>query len=234
MSYIYSEVNRLEEPHNYMYTPFEGDGLIKKFAESRRKFLAETFYTGSNNTDLWLEALLPSIEITISSFGRTAAKYWPACATPKNDTVDHETSPLSVFSMSEEVITKSLLLALAFELSQTGVTKDIKSWLDRLTGRFEVTKKLYTSYLPGFRKGSGSNRETELYWLMSLVLGLYYLKTEESKYLSTLLKVSDLLCSLPSEELQKLDQNGLRLVIALELIGVESLAIKKSLGYAFE
>ena len=99
-----------------------------------------------------------------------------------------------------------------------------KEWLDYLVQRFEVTKKIYKIYLPGFRKGNGETDIIRLYWLFSLSLTLYYAKTKNIKYLSTLLKINDLLCSLGSYFIRKVPIQGLELVLLIEVDSIKSLA----------
>jgi hypothetical protein len=67
-----------------------------------------------------------------------------------------------------------------------------------------------------------------LYWLFALALSLYYARTGGLKYLSALLKVCDLLCSLPVAALQgRLPERGLATVLATEVVGVQLLAENK-------
>ena len=108
-----------------------------------------------------------------------------------------------------------------------------KVWLDRLVQRFEVTKKIYEAYQAGFRKGEDANTSVRLYWLFALSLCLFYARSNEIKYLSTLLKVCDLLCSLPEKELQgHIPEHGLPTVLATELVSVQLLAEKKGVSFA--
>jgi len=76
------------------------------------------------------------------------------------------------------------------------INNEIYSWLNALVQRFEVTKKLWSHYLPGFRKGQGVNDNLVLYQYFSLILAISYYEHSELQYLSTLLKVNDLLLSL--------------------------------------
>ena len=85
-------------------------------------------------------------------------------------------------------------------------------------------------YPIGFKKGEGSNDPVLLYWLLALSLSLYYAKTQSVKYLSTLLKACDLLCSLPnSTMLSQLSKKTMTVIIATEMISVEVL-VKEKMG----
>jgi hypothetical protein len=140
---------------------------------------------------------------------------------------------LGGLTIAEPVTTLDLLHALIAVQLTSDQGANTKVWLDRLVQRFEVTKKLYESYPPGFRKGEGSNTSVRLYWLFSLALCLFYARSNEIKYLSTLLKVCDLLCSLPeSVLLGQIPEHGLLAVLATEIVSVQLLAEQK--GVSFE
>ena len=101
--------------------------------------------------------------------------------------------------------------------------------------RFEVTKKLYEEYLPGFRKGRGHTNLIKLYWMFAVVLSIFYTKTNQIKYLSTIIKICDLITSLPFENLaQEIPEFGLDLVLSSEIIFVENLLKDKRIEYAPE
>lgn len=104
----------------------------------------------------------------------------------------------------------------------------VKKCLDCLLQRFEVTKKLYEVYSVGFKKGEGSNTLIVLYWLLALSLGLYYVKTKSIKYLSTLLKTCDLLCSLPDAIFfGQLSKESMKVIFLIEILSVEMLVKEK-------
>ena len=98
-------------------------------------------------------------------------------------------------------------------------------WVDRLLQRFEVNKKLRMEYLPGFRKGLGKDDDIRLYQCFSLILSLSYLQQGGLQYLSTLLKLNDLLLSLPKEILVGNDSYGYwAMGTIVELFAVQKLA----------
>ena len=94
-----------------------------------------------------------------------------------------------------------------------------------LVQRFEVTKKIYKNYHINFRKGEGESDVVQLYWLFALSLTLYFCATKKIKYINTLLKVSDLLCSLDDKLLsQSIPPQGLSLILLVELLSVKYLS----------
>ena len=148
------------------------------------------------------------------------------------DKLDHFAKDLERMTVTEPVTTLNLLHALiAAQLTNARET-NTKVWLDRLVQRFEVTKKLYESYPPGFRKGDGSNTSVRMYWLFALALCLFYVRSNNIKYLSTILKLCDLLCSLPTNNFAQIPEGGLATVLATEIISVKLLAEKKGISFA--
>jgi len=141
------------------------------------------------------------------------------------DNVDGNIIDLSSFNISSEVNSENLLVSLLSSQLNQGNESLIKFWLDLLVQRFEVTKKLYESYPVNFRKGEGRNDIVRIYWLFALSLSLFYCVTKSIKYLSTLLKVTDLLCSLEENPLNKnIPPQGLSLILLVELLGVKLLS----------
>jgi hypothetical protein len=140
---------------------------------------------------------------------------------------------LEKITPNQAVSTLTLLHALIARQLTNNQGAIIKDWLDRLIQRFEVTKKIYEIYPSGFRKGEGANTSVHLYWLFSLALCLFYSSSNEIKYLSTLLKVNDLLCSLPEYSLNdNIPKFGLSVVLAAEIISVQRLTEKNGIIYA--
>ena len=65
MSYQYTQINRLEEPHNYMYTPFQGEKLLRSYQSSRMAVVQRNVVAkhASVETDFMLAAYaLPILE----------------------------------------------------------------------------------------------------------------------------------------------------------------------------
>lgn len=246
MSYQYSQTNRLQEPHSYMYTPFQGEALIQLYQSSRiavvhRRDAGEP--GGAEPERLFAASALPELERLHAATSSAAAMRFRALLGSQGATRlkgESESGTLSCLAQGlakltavEPVTTLELLRALvAVQLTDAhGV--ESKVWLDRLVQRFEVTKKLYESYQAGFRKGEGPYTSVRLYWLFALTLCLFYARTNEIKYLNTLLKVNDLLCSLPESVLKgHIPECGLTAVLATEIVGVELLAAKKGIRFA--
>jgi hypothetical protein len=245
VSYPYSQINRLAEPHNYMYTPFQGVALLQSYQSSRiavvRRRSAE--HVNMEPDRMLVVYALPVLDklITASSLEdgkrfRTLLEKGGAKIFGQNriegGSLENLAKYLDRLTTDEPVSTLDLLHALIAVQITNVQEANTKIWLDSLVQRFEVTKKLYESYPPGFRKGEGANTSVRLYWLLALALCLFYVRSNNIKYLSTLLKLCDLLCSLPENDLAHIPERGLSAVLATEIVSVQLLAEKKGVSFA--
>ena len=242
MIYQYSQKNRLEEPHHYMYTSFQGYELLASYHSSRLDLIRDLAVANQKNEALDAVFMIYALSIMEYRINQTssdaAERLWALLKadsfTMANSVTDDKVTGLAnsliAFTISESVRTQDLLNALISALLIRGTKADTKIWLDRLVQRFEVTKKLYETYQPSFRKGEDSSTKVRLYWLFALALSLYYLKYNEIKYLSALLKICDLLCSLPKDVLENtIPPLGLKLVLIAEIFSVQLLAEQKGI-----
>ena len=224
-NYEFTEVNRLEKPHNYMYTPYFGVEFVQSYFDDRSKNI-EKFKARKDKQDIG----------TIDAYFCTAStlkleKGQKLLPTNFKDIVENITS----FNLKNKIVTEKLLTSLLVSQLNNENEKLIKEWLDRLVQRFEVTKKIYEAYLVGFRKGRGSKDMVRLYWIFALLLTLYFSETKNIKYLNTLLKVNDLLCSLSDDLIRKIPIQGLELVLSVETEAVQLLAKNiEELSFVFE
>ncbi len=247
MSYPYTQANRLLESHSYMYTPFQGVELLQSYAYGRTAILQQLAMAGdeSGGPDAGLEIpAVPLLERSLAAISPEAASGFRELALHGNQKVLSETpigqhameelsNLLPRFSVEQQVTTLELLRSLIASMLLARHDAVAKNWLDLLVQRFEVTKKLYASYPAGFRKGEGSSMSVRLYWLFALALCLFYISSVQIKYLSTLLKVSDLLCSLPESELRGyLSSKGMAAILAAEVMCVQNLAATKGVSFA--
>lgn len=247
MNYPYSQINLLEEPHNYMYTSFQGHELLESYCSSRMSLVQRYFDLDGKGekTDYAilfsaLRILIPSLTPASLEIGNKINKLLEQVGINKFDMHKQDAKHLAWIAeclqntrLTETINTLNLLRALNASLLNMSIDENKKIWLDRMVQRFEVTKKIYDFYPPGFRKGEGGNTSVRLYWLFSLALCLFYIQTKKIKYLSTLLKVCDLLCSLPETQLQEyIPKYGLSGVLLTELVCVEELARNKGVSIA--
>ncbi len=249
MTYPYSRDNLLDAPHSYMYTMFQGEILFQEYLVSRSSIILRHFESKAEKSNLDRELVSYSVPLLHKLFSAES----PAAGTDfctllkcgnsgvfqptksSSEALSGLAEAIEHLTTAQPITTVDLLRSLvAMHLTDIHDV-NIKPWLDRLIQRFEVTKKLYEVYPPGFKKGEGSNKIVRLYWLFALALCLYYTRSKGLKYLSTLLKVCDLLCSLPENMLYKdIPEGGLPMVLAAEIVSVRVIAEKKGLALAFK
>lgn len=245
MGYTYSQQNRLVQPHNYMYTPFEGVGLLEGFFESRARIVRRHPDDRADpqpaDRELSRRAAV-ALEHWVAASGLRARADWVALAGGDDATsadIDREAKLLELAALvaavepTSAVATLELLRSLIAAQLSGSHRSATRAWLDRVIQRFEVTKRLYASYLPGFRKGEGDHLSLRLYWLFALALCLGYAESRNLKLLSALLKVCDLLCSVDEAAVRReVSDMGLRLVLATETAFVRRLATSKGVSIA--
>ena len=109
------------------------------------------------------------------------------------------------------------------------------SRLQKLKDKNEVTKKIYEEYGSNFSKGRGRDNNIVLYFMFSLCLSIFYCSTKNIKYLSTLLKITDLICSIEEKTLnQNFPLVCFGLILLVELLTIKSLSQKiKEVNFEF-
>ena len=224
MSYAYTQRNRLLEPHAYMYTPYEGAALLDNYFADREaaacRFAARA--APGQKPDRAIA------ELAAQTLGLGAG----ANAVDDID-LSSLALPLEGLAVDAEVDSAALLQGLAAASLAGNSVAAASAWTDRLLQRFEVTKRIYAMYFPGFRKGRGAHDSFRLYWLFALVLCLRYAKNSDLRYLNGLLKACDLLCSIGDDGLrEEAPDVGMAVVLAAERTFVASLATAKGVRLA--
>lgn len=204
MNYLYTSVNRLLEPHSYMYSPYAGEEFLQSYLADRVERLfsitASTPKVGSpleDRSQVILHTLLDGSKGDFPPSNLAHLFHKPNLAFEYTGQI---LLPIT-FPNADTLDTDSLLDALLASLLDRSSDSNCKSetmlWVDRLSQRFEVRKKLFSRYFPGFRRGDGADDNIHLYKKLALLLALAYAGKGKLNHLSTLLKVNDLLLSLP-------------------------------------
>lgn len=234
-NYKYTQENRIDNPHNYMYASFHGEEFINAYYQNRLGFI-KLFELENNQTNIKTDLFLCHRSIKyLEDFLKGSGEYKKYKST--FDNLAHYEEKLSnyevdcvnnlqSFQINNEIDTETLLTAILYCQLNSKHDQLIIQWLDRLIQRFEVTKKLYESYLSGFRSGKGNYRNLRIYWMLSLLLNLRYVETKNIKYLSTSMKVSDLICSVEHSNIidsYKIPMQGLILILLVEINNIRLL-----------
>lgn len=208
MRYPYSVENRLVSPANYQYAPFGGQAYLAEYLSDRENALEA----------LGVRSAAATSSVLLNLLGEYVS--------------NAEDVPIEALSIDQAIKTQTLLNSLTFWLRDDNASLAGEVWLRRLIQRFEVSKRLYSVYLPGFRKGEGDFSQIELYLAFAAVLCLRHLETGSLQCLSTLLKSTDLLCSLPPSEFVPKAANLIAVIVELEARAVRKLAKTRGLSLA--
>jgi len=249
-SYRYSAENRILKPCHYMYTQFVGERLFKDFFSSRKscRTSLENMVLGCQNMvplnkkifDSGLSQLVQTIEKLEPKLVSRLKTSFPLSELQEqadnciNYLPGEELKQLSKSRyVDSDIDTMELLLSLLNAITNEAMSQElqVKEWLNRLVQRFEVAKKLYTGYPLGSRKGSGEYDQIIIYALFAFLLSLYYGKGGNIRYLNTLIKLNDLICSVLESAMQdQVTCTAAYFALAHEAIYVGELLQRKGLN----
>ena len=101
--------------------------------------------------------------------------------------------------------------------------------LNRIIQKFEVSKKINDLYSIDELKPIGNNKNIDIYILFGVLLINFYKMNKKLKYLNSILKLSDILCSLPNNTSFSFVY-GSALIIENELNFVEEILSKNKIN----
>tara|TARA_Y100000816_G_C26108356_1_gene590119 strand:- start:3631 stop:4374 length:744 start_codon:yes stop_codon:yes gene_type:complete len=246
MNYPYNNQNLIDHPEKYMYTKFQGVKLLEAFFLNRNqtlKKLKELKFKNSPSIDVYrgyyaiksnlINDHSDELKDFFSYLDNEGFKDYYSDIKNITRSKDFNNS-INNLSIKQPVKT-SILLEILLEsilYDQNNIIN--KVWLDRLVQRFEVTKKIYEEYQAGFRKGRGKNNIIKLYYQFVLILSIYYSQKKKIKYLSTMIKLCDLITSISYVDLENdIPKFGLDLILFSEKIFVQILLKSKGIPNDF-
>ena len=230
MTYLYTQKNLLHEPNSYMYAKYEGRILLDDYYQNRMHLLKKLYIPKPESfsaLDMHVQAkvcelVLKGTSIEKSEFSNFLSPSFGVLSKLKPvETINPMAKDMSINSL---LLLEKILHQLVINFDSQTLEKDLLVWLDQILQKFEVSKKLRTKYLPGFRKIEARHDHVGLYQYLSVILGLTYFKFSRLQYLSTLLKVNDLLLSQTKNFLNNDESfNSWGMGIILELHAVKNL-----------
>lgn len=241
MEYKYTETNRFEKPLKYAYEPFLGNDFLNAYFEDRLSKISH--YKLNNNKfynfkidSFFCNQAKKKFELSFNkAFSQSKSSWRSLVSWDELNIFDKDLScpktlnisSINFFDLKNDIDTEKLISSLIFNQINDQNHNLVKEFLDLIVKKFEITKKLYKTYPAGFRKGKGKSNNVRLYWLFSLSLLLFFENTKKIKYLSTLLKISDILCSLSNGLLEKsIIPKGLSLTLSVEFLNLRLLSYK--------
>lgn len=233
MTYFYTDADRLRHPPDYTYADYRGNRFLEEYLEDRLNRLKVRCGTPCSfeGTDKEAHQVVHNLCNRNGTFPPRGLEPFlgaPSDVAGVTSTClrQHRIQFTANIEISQLLATLLHSLTCGSARNKRAVSESLP-WCELLVQRFEVSKKLYEGYGPGLRKGYGVAEKTYLYEQLALVLCLIYLHTNRLSFLSALLKVNDLLLSLPlAQVLDRADSahGVLALVVAVELHAVRRLA----------
>ena len=211
MKYKYNNKNLLIYKENYMYTSFEGVDFINCYLEDRKLFISkyENYRNAVESDNLDSIQIYRFIIKRIEEKYPFSNKYFDAInlqLSNKNiikiDKSKYELESLKNFLNKDKIITNNLLNSLVNNILFYSKEKINKIFVDKITHKFEVSKRIYSRYSKNLMKGEKSNTNLVLYWKFGIVLSAFYSCTSNFKYLSALIKICDVISSSEESEIK--------------------------------
>ena len=202
--YPYTQRNLLEKPEYYMYSAYHGVVFIPEYLRQRFSCANDFEYrylqalNASNNPmPLWLNAWSGILLQNPPLFSMDVRMMHSRLLETGTDLRIETPSSFEELESSSIIQTQlwlRRLLKCAFE--QDAVHRQKYSlWLDRFVRRYEITKRLYSTYQLPMKAVSDEYTVGLNYALLSLTLIYEFKWTQNLKSLNSALKLNDLLCS---------------------------------------
>lgn len=252
MEYEYTKEDRITTPHLYMYTPYQGRDFLDSFLNNRNECVGKLNTAGigiSKDTEFVL--LLPGlISRGIPAHFSPLCKKVVALIKEKasikefhdvefitsygsigqiNNMTEISAAGVTAWKnslMTEENISLPLMLKDCIALlcrCDTEAVQEIADCLSLFQKKYEVFKRLFTQYDKKQRKIGEDYADLSPYALMALGLGILYIRTGDLNFLSTQLKVNDLICSVADRAAVSVDALPTLFSLYFEIASVEEL-----------
>jgi len=201
-TYQYSEKDLLENPQKYQMSPFLGTNFLISFFKSRKNYLKKL--EKIEKIFLELDEVIKQLSINYS----------------KNTLDDF---------LKTNIETEEILSLLLINFSNP-IDNDITKILNEFIKKFEIKKRLYSSYDGNFKESSSLYSNLRNYLILSTLCMLAYKKNKNLKYLNTSLKLNDTICSQINKLQINLEKSLFYHILKIELQNVDSLCNSKKVG----
>jgi len=137
---------------------------------------------------------------------------------------------VSMIKLEENIFLEELLLSIIQKI-RLGKVCDIKDLLNLIVQRFEVSKRIYSHYKKDLKQGYGDYESIDRYINVGLILIYTYHLQSNLQYLSTVLKLNDLILSTLDLNKNKYSfTKNLNLLVNAELEKIINLASKNNIN----
>ena len=205
-----------------MYSKFYGVDLIKDYFIKRNNYLEMYKISEFDNSDNLhylniANIILNYIKNDRLNYNETAGVYNKNILNEKNLNFLQKLSKTNQYIINNKIYTYDIMMWLLSSILTDSNIVSSREILEIFIRKFEVSK-IYEYYDNSFKKLNNNFSIIELYILFSLSLSISYCKGENIKYLNTILKLTDILTSLPKKTISsKSVQFGINLIINYEM-----------------
>ena len=230
MTYSFTNNNLLNTKENYMYSKFYGKSLLFSYFKNRSENIYNYSYNKSINENDYYYLLIDFIKKNKKfKFIKTELKKFinedkENLLLLKKKYLSYKYKPLPNLNRQKKFKTSELLDTIIINIINGKYKTETKKYIELLIKKFEVSKRLYTFYSRDFKKIGNQNKKIDNYLKLSTILAIEYFKKPNNRYLSTLLKINDLIISCNSNKTIKL--NECKLVFILEKLYVKKIIEK--------
>ena len=198
--YTFNNKDLLIAKENYMYFPFYGKEFFLDYSKNRVDFIKKIQIHNKKINNLYYYKVVEFIYLqkTNYKFSNKLSNIISDYKIKVNiNKTSKKISAYNFLNLKKNTIinTNDLLDFLIINAVNKTNSIIVINYLEKLIKKFEVSKKLYTNYSKDFKKKGRQYKFTQIYMKLSLLLTIEYIKKPNNRYLSTLLKLNDLISS---------------------------------------
>ena len=226
-NYIYSQVDRLNKPNTYMYTEYIGESFLDIYNNNRNSLISYyNSYEFDYTTNINNLSILRVFEISINKFidkYQLSHKKFNYSKLYKLTSQNNKVNKIILGNKNQQKNVSEILDNIIIKFNSPEFDLNQKTYLHYLLRKFEVTKKLFSHYDSDFKKPIGDFDNLEIYLKMQIALIIYYIDHMDIRYLNTILKISDTLCSQSKNNLNFLPNNFHQITLYSELLLIKQI-----------
>ena len=225
--YSFNNKDLLVLKENYMYFPFYGKDFFLAYAKNRINFTKKIQVNNSTTNDLYFSKVIELILLKKINY-KFSNKLSNIISDYKIN-INANMKPKNILAYKSLNLKKNTIINtndLLDFLIINSINKTnnvlVINYLEKLINKFEVSKRLYCTYSKSLKKIGYKFKSIDLYKKLSILLIIGYMQNSNNRYLSTLLKVNDLISS-TELSLEKKHHNELIIIFSLEEIFIKNL-----------
>lgn len=225
IDYDYSAGNRLETPHNYMYTPYGGKDFLKSYRESR-DLISQNLIRKHSIEDLFVSRL--------DSFQRHPLEDYFYFISMQKLLPDSGKVGPDITEYIKEGNVETVLLASEIAcviLEDSDISDEIIVILSVFTKKYEVFKKIFGNYNADLKKTTQEYQELRIYVLFNFSFLAAFHRTKNLKFLNVGLKMCDMLCSMSESISKPIEAKLMLIILKLEEMAIEQITTRKNLTF---